>query len=214
MSNPDPSIPRRATWYQRLFASLLASQSRKYPLYYDTRKRALLGDLRGEVLEIGPGTGSNLPYYARGVQWHGLEPNPAMFPYLQREAERLGLTVHLRQGQAEHLDADENRYEAVVGTLVLCSVTDSQRALREIRRVLKPGGRYVFIEHVAASPGSAQRHVQRIVAPLWSACGDGCHPDRDTGTAIDGAGFSRVHLEYFRLSVPIVGPHIAGFAVK
>jgi ubiquinone/menaquinone biosynthesis C-methylase UbiE len=205
---------RRATWYQRLFASMLASQSKKYPFYYDTRKRALLGSLRGEVLEIGPGTGSNLPYYSSGVRWHGLEPNPAMFPYLQREAERLGLEVQLHEGRGERLDVADDSFDVVVGTLVLCSVTDMQRTLREIRRVLKTGGRYVFIEHVAAPPGSAQRRVQRLIKPVWKTVGDGCRPDRETGAAIEKAGFSRVQLEHFRLSVPVVGPHIAGFAVK
>lgn len=208
------SILPRANWYQRLWARMLASESKKYPRYYAARKHALLGSLTGDILEIGPGTGSNLAYYAPGVRWHGLEPNPATFPYVQREAERIGMTVHLREGQAEHLDAADSSFDAVVSTLVLCSVSDPQHTLQEIRRVLKAGGRFVFIEHVAAPPGSGLRRFQQFVTPVWKRVGAGCHPDRETWAAIEKAGFSRVQLEHFRLAVPIVGPHIAGYAVK
>lgn len=206
--------PRRASWYQRLFATMLASASKTHQQYYDARKRALLGDLHGDVLEIGPGTGPNLAYYSRDVRWLGFEPNPAMFPYVQREAQRLDMTVQLREGRAEHLDAADNSFDAVVGTLVLCSVPDPQRTLQEIQRVLKAGGRFVFIEHVAAPRKSGLRRFQRIVGPVWKTLADGCHPDRETWATIENAGFSRVQLDHFRLNVPIIGPHIAGFAIK
>ena len=203
--------PRRAGWYQRLFAFMLA---RTLQGEHDERKAALLGTLRGDVLEIGPGPGTNLAYYSPDVRWQGLEPNSAMFPYLHREAQRLGLSVHLRAGHAEHLEAADDTYDAVVSTLVLCSVRDQEQALREIRRVLKPGGCFVFIEHVAAHQGSGLRRVQQLFKPVWKPLGDGCHPDRETWAAIEQAGFSRVQLEHFRVSMPIASPHIAGVAVK
>ncbi len=205
---------RRANWYQRQFATMMDSESKTTERYYAARKRALLGDLRGVVLEIGPGTGPNLPYYSRDVRWHGLEPNPAMFPYVQRQAQRLGMTIDLRAGRSETIDAPENTFDAVVSTLTLCSVADPERTLQEIRRVLKAGGRFVCIEHVAAPRGTGLRAVQRIVRPVWKPFSAGCHPDRETWAVIEDAGFHSVQLEHFRLDMPIVGPHIAGFAVK
>jgi len=206
--------PRRASWYQRLFAFMMASESKSSGQYYDSRKRALLGDLHGDVLEIGPGSGPNLTYYSRDVHWHGLEPNPAMYPYLQREARRLGLTIDLRDGQSERIEAPDNTFDAVVSTLVMCSVPDPQRTIQEILRVLKAGGRFVFIEHVAAPLDTGLRGRQRFVRPIWKAVSAGCCPDRETWAVIEHAGFSNVQLEHFRLDVPIVGPHIAGYAVK
>lgn len=211
--NPNGGLGR-ASWYQRLFASALAAEQQTRHADYHERKRALLGELHGDVLELGPGTGANLAYYARDVRWLGVEPNPAMFPYLEQQAQRLGMVVQLRQGRAEQIDAPDNSFDAVVGTLLLCSVADPLATLEELRRVLKPGGRFVFVEHVAAPPGSRLRRWQRIVKPLWKPLSDGCHPDRDTGTTIESAGFSSVQIDHFRLAVPIAGPHIAGYAVK
>src|SRR3712207_6005618 len=120
----NPTVTRRASWYQRLFASALAAEQQTRHADYDARKRALLGELRGDVLELGPGTGPNLAYYSRDVRWLGFEPNPAMFPYLQQEAQRLGMTIQLREGRAEQIEAADASFDAVVGTLVLCSVSD------------------------------------------------------------------------------------------
>ncbi|MBK8023502.1 MAG: class I SAM-dependent methyltransferase [Chloroflexi bacterium] len=212
---PAATLPRRrGSLYQRLFARAIASESSVNQGPYEDYRRALLADLHGDVLEIGPGTGPNLPYYSRDVRWIGLEPNPAMFPYVEREAARLGLTIDLREGAAEDLGVPDESLDAVVSTRVLCSVGDPHRALQEIRRALKPGGRFVFIEHVAAPRESALRRFQQIIKPIWRTVGDGCHPDRETWVAIQHAGFSHVHLEHFRVDFPIVGPHIAGVAVK
>jgi hypothetical protein len=81
-----------------------------------------------------------------------------------------------------------------------------------VRRVLRPGGRFVFVEHVAAAHGTALRFAQRAVRPIWRALSDGCHPDRHTGRLIEAAGFANVDLRQFRPPVPIMGPHIAGVA--
>lgn len=204
----------QASRSQARFARQMAAEKETDRQDYGDRKRALFSGLHGDILEIGAGTGPNLEYYPHDVRWIGIEPNPAMFPYLQDEARRLGMTIQLRAGTAERLDVPDNSVDAVVGTLVLCSVSDPARVLQEIRRVLKPGGRYIFIEHVAAPQRTFLRGVQRIVRPIWKAFSDGCHLDRETWTTIEKAGFSRVELDHFRVSPALYAPHISGFAVK
>lgn len=214
-TNPNRvSTTTQPGWYKRLFARMIAAEQESRRQLYDARKRTLLGDLHGDVLEIGPGAGANLAYYAPDIHWHGLENNAAMFPYLEKEAERLSMQVRLLHGSAEAIDLPDESCDAVVGTLVLCSVSDPRRTLSEIHRVLKVGGRFVFIEHVAAPRESGLRRWQQIAKPLWKPLSDGCHPDRETWVMIENAGFGHVEVDHFHLKMPIVGPHIAGFALK
>ncbi len=177
-------------------------------------KRTLLGDLHGTVVEIGPGTGTNLAYYAPDVRWAGVEPNGYMHDALQTEAARLGMDIELHAGTVEALPFADASVDHVVSTLVLCSVPDQDRALREIRRVLRPGGRFVFIEHVAAPAGTGLHRLQNVIAPAWSLAADGCRPNRKTWESIPRAGLRMVELERFDLSTGPFGPHIAGYAVK
>ncbi len=206
--------PRRASLYKRIFAAMMANSNTEFNRMVGDRKRALLGTLRGTILEIGPGAGPNLAYYPRDIHWIGVEPNPAMYPYIQKEAQRLGLTIELRDATTEVLPVADASVDAVVSTLVLCSVHHPAEALKEILRVLKPGGQFVFIEHVAAPRDTSTRRIQNLMRPAWAVFGDGCQINRETWTTIEQAGFSRVQIEHFKLDVPIVGPHIAGTAVK
>lgn len=202
-------------WYKRLFAWLMAHGTAQYEAQMADHKQALFADLHGNVLEIGPGTGSNLPYYPSDIHWIGIEPNPFMHSYLRREAERLGLDIDLRRGTAERLDVEDNSIDAVVSTLVLCSVDSLAATLQEVLRVLKPGGRFFFLEHVAAPEGTGLRRVQHWVKPLWKILGDGCRPDRETWVALENAGFERVDYQHFRADIPaIVSPQIIGVATK
>ncbi len=200
--------------YQRCFAWGLSRGISAYERLVADRKRELFAPLHGTVLEIGPGTGTNLAYFAPDVRWLGIEPNPYMERYLQREAARLGRGIEVRGGTVERLDLMDASVDAVVSTLVLCSVRDQARALAEVRRVLKPGGRFVFLEHVAAPRGTWLRRAQRAVRPAWRLLGDGCFPDRETWQAIGRAGFVEVALERFQLPLPIMSPHVAGWAVR
>jgi ubiquinone/menaquinone biosynthesis C-methylase UbiE len=200
---------------QRLFAWALARFNTRYEQFVSPYKERLLADVTGTVLEIGPGTGVNLRYLASGnVRWVGVEPNRFMEPYLQREAERLHMQVELRSGTADTLPEADNSVDAVISTLVLCCVQSQREALREALRVLKPNGRLVFIEHVAAPNGSRLRRRQDWMTPLWKRLGDGCHPNRDTLAALESAGFESVTYEKITAPLPIVSPQIAGVATK
>ena len=198
----------------RVHAWVLAHLGHRYERMVTARKRLLFAGIGGSVLEIGPGTGPNLSYYPHGIHWLGVEPNPYMISHLKAAAARAGIDVDIRSGTAEHLPADDNSIDTVVSTLVLCSVNDPEHVLREVCRVLKPGGKFLFLEHVAAPPGTFLHRLQRFIRPLWKRIGDGCHPDRDTGSVISRAGFSEVNYESFRLPIGPVAPQIIGVAIK
>lgn len=193
---------------------MLARVNRYYEHRVALRKRELLGALRGTVVEIGPGSGANLQYYDRSIRWIGIEPNPFAHDYLRREAARRLIEAEIHEGVAQSIPLPDDSADAVVGTLVLCSVGDVQGVLRDARRVLRSSGRFVFVEHVAAPSGSWGKRVQRLIRPLWGLLADGCRPDLETWRYIEEAGFREVEMEHFRLPFPIVGPHIAGTARK
>ncbi len=210
---PHSEIERRRVGpLARAQAWLIASLSRGHAKRVDARRRALIGPLRGRVLEIGPGSGTNLSLFHPAVDWVGAEPSAAMRAMLLDEAARQGRTIELLDDPAEALSLPDASVDAVVSTLVLCSVHDTRAALAEVGRVLRPGGTFVFVEHVAAPRGSFLRRLQRAVRGPWSVCGAGCHPDRETWHDVEQAGFASVAIEHFRLPVPIVSPHMAGSA--
>lgn len=204
----------QAGWYKKVFAWLMAQGMADYEEAVSDRKQALFSDIQGNVLEIGPGAGSNLRYYPKGIHWIGVEPNPYMHSYLQTEAEKLGLNIDIRTHSAQSLEFEDNSIDAIVSTLVLCSVPNLPDTLQEIQRVLKPGGRFFFLEHIAAPPGTWLRKLQSSIRPIWKVIADGCHPDRETGVALENAGFQSVNYEHFRAPLPIVSPQIIGVATK
>ena len=207
------TIPK-AGLLKRFHAWLVNRSSDAYEKLTKERKQKMLGELRGTVLELGPGTGVNLKFYSPEVKWIGVEPNPFMQDYLRKEAARLRREIDLRTLVAERLDVAGASVDVVVATLVLCSVADPARVLAEIQRVLKPGGQFIYIEHVADECGSRLRWWQDFLTPLWKRVGDGCHPNRETWKTIKAAGFARVETEHFRLPLGPVGTQIAGVAVK
>lgn len=203
------------TRYKRMVAWIWAHFNSPYERAVAERKRALFSGLRGDVLEIGPGTGSNLIHYrGREIGWTGVEPNPYMHVYLKREAEKLGIAADLHIGVAEHLELANDSVDAVVATLVLCSVTNLNLVLSEILRVLKPGGQFFFMEHVAAPRGTWLRRLQQWVQPVWQPVLDNCRPDQETWLALERAGFARVKYDRFTGPIPIASPHIIGIATK
>lgn len=198
---------------QRVFAYLLDATNGVNTRIYHRRKAALFADLHGDVVELGPGAGVNLAQLPPGTRWTGVEPNVLLHPILARRATEAGIEGRVVVGTAERTGLPGASADVVLSTLVLCSVDDVAAALAEVRRLLRPGGRFVFVEHVAAEPGTWLRSLQRGVAPAWGCLADGCHPDRDTLAEIERAGFSRVEAEAFDVPAMLVRPHVAGYAV-
>lgn len=196
-----------AWWYTR-------SDVPEYTKLVDEYKRELFSGLHGDVVEIGPGTGDNFSYFPKDIRWIGIEPNVYMHPPLREAMAEAGIEGEIRTGTAEHISLPDASVDAVVSTLVLCSVTSLDETLREVLRVLRPGGRFAFMEHVAAPRGTALHHAQRVVKPVWRFVADGCNPDRDIEAAIRRAGFSSVEIKPFKIPAWPVSPHIAGTAVK
>ncbi len=176
------------------------------------RRSALLAGVRGEVLEIGGGTGANLPHYRDAERVVVSEPDPFMRERLRAKLGDARVPVEVSEAGAEALPFEDGSFDAAVSTLVLCTVPDQRAALREIRRVLRPGGRLLFIEHVRGE-GRAARWQDRI-EPLWRRLFAGCHPNRDTVDAIEAAGFRVEPLERFVPPVPLASltPHVQGAA--
>ena len=204
----------RLEFSKRFYAWAMGHVAKHYDSLLADRKTSLLSGISGTIVEIGPGTGTNFRYYPRGIHWIGAEPNRHRHPYLRRAAESAGLDIDVRSSRAEALDLADQSADVVISTAVLCSVDDQSRALQEIMRVLKPGGQFIFMEHVAAERGTLLSGIQRTIQPLWSCLVDGCHPARDTHDAIVQAGFEPVSFESFRLPLGPIAPHIAGIAIR
>ncbi|MFT4624265.1 MAG: ubiquinone/menaquinone biosynthesis C-methylase UbiE [Myxococcota bacterium] len=144
----------------------------------------------GTVLEIGAGTGLNLPLYRPEVHsLHAVEPDPYMRRRLGPRASAAVVPVEVHASGAESMPFDDARFDAVVCTFTLCTVADPEAALAEVHRVLRPGGRLLFAEHVAADGGVARR-VQHALDPAWTRIAGGCHLTRPAPALIQQAGFT------------------------
>jgi len=178
-------------------------------------RQSLLADAVGSVLEIGAGTGLNLSHYDGKLDSLVVtEPEPAMLRRLQQKAREQAPLAKVLRAPAEDLPFDDDTFDTVVSTLVLCGVDDQQRALREARRVLRPGGRLLFIEHVRSDDPALARFQDRM---NWlNRLLVDCDCNRPTLTTIEAAGFTVSRLE--RTTLPkapkFVRPLIVGAAAR
>jgi ubiquinone/menaquinone biosynthesis C-methylase UbiE len=178
----------------------------------------LLRDLSGAVLEVGAGTGVTLPHYPKSVARLVLcEPDAHMRRKLETKVDASALrNIEISGAPLDSLPFRAGEFDAVVSSLVLCSVPEQPAALAAIARVLKPGGRLVFLEHVAADGRPGRLKWQRRVEPVWKHLMGNCHLTRRTEAAIAAAGFEieRIQRESIRKALPIVRPSIRGIARK
>jgi len=181
----DSRARRFAAGYDRVLADVERT-------YLGPLRSLLVGELTGRVVEIGAGTGANVPHYAAADSVHLVEPFPGMRAKLQRRlgARQGGIPMHVVDGRAERLPFADSSVDAVVSTLVLCSVSDVQASLAEACRVLAPGGVFVFLEHSRGR--GLKRLVQSAITPLTVRYAGGCRHDRDLAAAIKGMPFERV----------------------
>jgi len=178
------------------------------------RKAKVFADLPLNVVELGSGVGANLRYLPRGTSLVAVEPNPYMHMRLRRAARRYGVDLEIRSVVGERIDLPDASAEAVSSSLVLCSVGDPAAVLAEIRRILQPGGRFSFAEHVAAKRHTPTRWSQRILRRPWAWVFEGCSCERDLASVIESAGFASLDISRYRIHSPFLpfNIHIAGTA--
>lgn len=186
-SRPDaPRVhhPRFAAYYER------QSQGSSERRFFEPLRRELIEQAHGLVLEVGAGTGLNFSLYlpAQVTQVEAVEPDSTMLSYARNRLPLARVPLRLTQASAEALPFADDSFDCAVATLVFCSVSDPAHGLQEIRRVLKPGGTLLLLEHVRAQGRLAAR-LQDLLVPLTTRVAGNCHWNRATGLAIRAAGF-------------------------
>lgn len=177
-------------WFHRRYDRLMEPLERRSFLPIRT---ALLARAKGDVLEIGSGTGINFPLY-RNVRVTAIEPSAAMREQAKARIRQSAVPVTVLPGTAERLPFGADAFDTVVGTLVLCTVPDAAQAVREMKRVCRPGGRLLLFEHVRLEHPVWGR-LQDALTPAWKRLCDGCHLNRDTMRLLRSEGFEIMKLQ-------------------
>jgi ubiquinone/menaquinone biosynthesis C-methylase UbiE len=190
-----PTPERGHRWFAALYNTLTGPGEKKLGRL---RARRLAG-LQGDVAEIGAGTGANFEHYPTGVRVIAFEPDPHMMKRAQARLSELGRTdIDLRQAPAEALPLADASCDGVVSTLVLCTVRDVPQALREIHRILRPGGELRFIEHVRGE--GVLGRGQDVMQPAWGWFAAGCKLNRRTEGALRESGFDIADIDHKKMA--------------
>lgn len=199
-------MSHHGNWYERNVLPWLIDFACGMKSVGEQRKK-VIPQARGRVLEIGLGTGLNLPFYDTGrvSELVGVEPSLTMHHLAMKRSRAAGIPVELVGIGAERLPLADHVFETVVSTYTLCTIPDPVLALRELRRVLAPGGRLLFSEHGKA-PDESVRKWQARIQPVWGKFSGGCHLGRDIPAILKEAGFD-AQVE----SMYIPGPRIASY---
>ena len=164
-------------------------------------RQRLVSEAEGRVLEIGFGSGLNVPLYTRSTLLIGLDPSAQALSIARAAARHATYRVDLLEGSAETIPLDSHSVDTVVTAWTLCSIPDVTRALHEIRRVLTPSGRFLFVEHGRSPDGNVAWWQDRLT-PLWMKIAGGCHLNRDVGPLIESAGFRIERMRTAYMSGP------------
>ena len=175
----------------------------------ESHREYLAEGLTGSVLDLGAGTGAMFPYFQKRASVHATEPDRHMRRRARERAEREGSDVKLHDAGAADLPFPDGHFDAVVSSMVFCTVPDVEGSLAEVRRVLRPGGEFRFLEHVADD--GWRETVQTTVAPAWKRLAGGCHLTRRTASRFAGDdAFDVVEMDRFELGVTPVRPFVRG----
>uniref|UniRef100_A0A673BUU1 Methyltransferase like 7A n=1 Tax=Sphaeramia orbicularis TaxID=375764 RepID=A0A673BUU1_9TELE len=202
--------------YKRAFPRLAYNVTFSYNEKMHEMKRDLFRNL---PKFIGCGSGANFQFYPQGCTVVCTDPNPHFEVYLRMNMDA---NNHLTYGQfvvasGEDLkDVEDGSVDVVVCTLVLCSVGNVQQVLQEVRRILRTGGAFYFLEHVISDPSSWTYFFQNVLEPLWYYISAGCMLTRATWKELEAAGFSQLHLKHMEAPdvTPVIRPHIMGYCIK
>lgn len=214
---------RSSAFFSYLLSDVYNQTVHEYKVKIFTEINNHIETNNGEVMEIGAGSGGSMSYYSKDIdiKLTAVEPNQHFRQYLEKNLKKydnIQLKNYIENVGEDLKDIPSNSITCIVITIVLCSVENQMKVLEEIQRVLKPGGKYFFIEHVIAEKGTSIYQFQKRVSKFWNCCFDGCNLDRDTGTFIKKAGFSEVEMKTFNANFNYffkgLRPHIYGCATK
>ncbi|MFT7557737.1 MAG: ubiquinone/menaquinone biosynthesis C-methylase UbiE [Planctomycetota bacterium] len=183
---------------------------------YKKYKERYFKNLEGRVVELGAGYGVNAEYHSRQSRILLVEPETEKHGKLNISFSKRGMAPNITWSTLEDLKFPDNSIDVIMDSLVLCSVVDPQKTLAEIHRVLKSGGRYVFLEHIAGATGGTLYWWQNSLNSIWKWATGGCHCTRSLDKAIRQTGFSEVDMEYFTSHkvFPLMRRHIVGVVIK
>jgi ubiquinone/menaquinone biosynthesis C-methylase UbiE len=192
MSSPNSAPifePRPTSWWDRVMVPKLIGTCCSQPQIMEARSR-IVPQASGNVLELGCGGGINMALYdpSKITSFAGLDPSPALLEASRAAAQAMGMAADIRGGYGEAMPFDDAQFDTVLVTFTLCSVEDQAQTLSEMRRVLKPGGKALFLEHGAA-PDASVAKWQRRIEPVWKHIAGGCHLTRAISGAYEKAGY-------------------------
>lgn len=181
--------PRPAGWWERVMVPKLIGCACAQPQIMKARSR-IVPKAEGDVLELGCGGGINMAFYdpARLKSFSGVDPSAGLLDRSREAAQAIGIEADIRGGVGEAIPFASESFDTVLCTFTLCSVDDQKQVLAEMRRVLRPGGKILFLEHGRA-PDEDVRKWQRRIEPIWKRIGGNCHLTRPITSAYEAAGF-------------------------
>lgn len=185
----DPYVPQPSGWWDRVMVPKLIGCACAQPAIMEKRAR-VVPHASGDVLELGCGGGINMAFYdpEKIKSFAGLDPSPALLDASKAAAQAKGMVADIRAGIGEAMPFDDASFDTVLVTYTLCSVHDQRQVLAEMKRVLRPGGKALFLEHGAA-PDPVPAKWQRQIEPVWKRIGGNCHMTRPIAAAYEAAGF-------------------------